>query len=127
MKEYKTAVRRQLLEYFESRCDRQLTVEDMLSDLAESGVSRSALYRNIDRMVSDGLLRRTQTAARRSAYQYIGSKRCSEHIHIQCTKCGRISHIEHSGEEALKAALKNSEFEIDEQKTVLYGVCRECN
>ena len=121
-----TAVRRKLIDYFESHCDRQLTIDDMMRDLAPEGVSRSAIYRNIDRMVSDGVLRRVQDSSRRSAYQYTASKHCCDHIHIQCTKCGRISHIEDDGERALKAALMNSEFKIDEQKTVLYGVCRKC-
>ncbi len=121
-----TAVRRTLLEYFESHCHEQLTIEDMQRDLSASGISRSALYRNIDRMVTDGLLRRTQDSARRSSYQYIAAERCSDRIHIQCTRCGRISHIEASGERALRAALKSSDFRIDEQKTVLYGVCRNC-
>ncbi len=126
MKEYLTAVRRSLLDYFEHHCDEQLTIEDMLHDLADSGISRSALYRNVDRMVRDGLLRRSTDGSRRSAYQYVGGEHCCDHIHIQCTRCGRISHIEDDGERALKAALANSDFHIDEQRTVLYGICRKC-
>lgn len=122
-----TAQRRQLIEYFERHCDQQLTIEDMTRDLAASGISRSAVYRNVDRMVGDGLLRRTQDSSRRSAYQYVGDTRCCDHIHIQCTKCGRISHIDDdNAERALKSALMSSNFKIDEQKTVLYGVCRKC-
>ncbi len=120
-----TACRKTLLEYLESHCDEQLAIEDMQRELAASGISRSALYRNVDRLVSEGVLRRVSNGSRRTAYQYIG-EHCCEHIHVQCTVCGRISHIEEAKERALKAALAGADFKIDEQKTVLYGVCREC-
>ncbi len=125
MKEYMTAVRRTLLDYFEHNCDRRLTIDDMQRELAASGISRSAIYRNVDRMVADGLLRRT-AEGRRSAYQYIASEHCCDHIHIQCTRCGVISHIEANEERALRAAFADSSFKLDEHKTVLYGVCRKC-
>ena len=128
MKEYITEQRRQLLNYFENHCDEQLTINDMTRDLRECGISRSAVYRNVDRMVNEGILRRASEDGRRSAYQYVGTKRCCNHIHIQCTKCGRISHIEDErAERALKLALQRSKFKIDEQKTVLYGICSKCS
>ncbi len=129
MKGYTTAQRRLLTEYFERHCDQQLTAERIAADMMQSGdISRSAVYRNIDRMVKEGQLRRFATEDGRLTYQYLASAHCCEHIHMQCTRCGRIFHMEdHSAETALKKALASTHFQIDQQRTVLYGVCGGCN
>ena len=128
MKGYMTAQRRLLVEYFEQHCDRQLTAEQIAADMQSGEISRSAVYRNIDRMVKEGQLRRFATEDGRFTYQYVASAHCCEHIHMQCTRCGKIFHMEdHSAETALNAALAESDFKIDRQRTVLYGVCGGCN
>lgn len=130
MKEYMTAQRKMLIDFFEHHCDQQFTI-DGIAELLKDGcsISKSAIYRNVDRMTEDGLLRRSSSDdGRCNTYQYVGAGHCCGHIHLQCTKCGRISHIEdENAENALKKALGQSNFKIDEQKTVLYGVCSKCN
>jgi len=129
VKEYITAKRKLLTEYFEAHRDVHLTAERICADLQKTGeISKSAIYRNLDRMVQEGKLLRTADKEGRLTYQYVAAADCCDHIHMQCTKCGKIFHMQNeSAEGALKAALQSSDFEIDSRRTVLYGRCGGCN
>ncbi len=129
MKEYMTAKRKMLVEYFEAHRDCHLTAEQIASDVQDLGeISKSAVYRNLERMVQEGKLIRSAGKDGRLTYQYVDAADCCDHIHMQCTRCGKIFHMENpSAEGALKAALKSSDFEIDSRRTVLYGRCGGCN
>lgn len=129
MKEYNTSKRKMLTDYFEAHRDLHLTAEQIVADLQDIGdISKSAVYRNLDRMVQDGRLIRSADEGGRLTYQYVAAKACCDHIHMQCTKCGKIFHMQNeSAEGALKAALQSSNFEIDSRRTVLYGRCGGCN
>ena len=47
---------------------------------------------------------------------------------MKCVKCSKILHMDDEAtSEMLVAALKKSNFKIDERKTMLYGVCDSCS
>ena len=130
MNDYQTKQRKELLCFFEKHCDEQLPISAILSELGEKNiVSRSAVYRNIERMIAEGIIRKSAKAEGiGSLYHYIGSPHCNEHLHLQCNHCGKIFHLENETEEdRLKKVLRNIGFSLDEQKTMLYGICRDCN
>lgn len=129
MNEYQTKQRTELLNYFETNCDRELSISDILTHFQnERKVSRSAIYRNIEKMTHDGLIRKSAKQDGKGAlYQFIGT-RCSGHLHLQCKLCGKIFHWEDSSaQQKMVGALMQSGFQLDSQKTVLYGTCRDCS
>ena len=129
MKTYQTGQRKQLLEFFASHVGEAFSVDGILAALpAEAQVSRSAVYRNVDRMVHEGVLRKTLSAdGSKALYQAADCGADCERIHLQCEKCGRVFHMEDKQEEArLRDALGRSGFKLDEHASLLSGTCRDC-
>ncbi|HPE95510.1 MAG TPA: transcriptional repressor [Bacillota bacterium] len=131
MAQYTTKQRKALIEYLKSNPDRQLTARQIADALEVSGcskISRSAVYRNLQLLKNEGIISLvTQDSARESVYQYIDSDECRECVHLTCTRCGQIQHLRTSAaDELVKNASDTDGFEIDRQKTVIYGVCKTC-
>lgn len=97
MRQYMTAQRKKLAEFLQSNSDYLFFAEEISKYLGgEGGMSISAVYRNLDRMVEEGSVHRFVRAETRSfLYQYVGAEPECSHVHLKCVKCGRIFHAEH--------------------------------
>ena len=128
MSKYLTRQRKILLDFFAENSDRQLTARQISDALQGSGVSLSAVYRNLAALEKEGELRRdVREGTRDAVYRYVGSDECRESIHLLCKCCGQSIHMKESDTEALlSGVLKNSGFRIDRTDTVLYGICDRC-
>lgn len=128
MKEYKTEQRKILLQFFAGNASESYSAEQVMAQLPSQQISRSAVYRNLDKMVQEGLLRKHMDPdGHKALFQYVDCSRHCERIHLQCEKCGRIFHMENAADEAkLKSVLDKSGFRLDEQATMLPGTCRDC-
>lgn len=129
MREYQTARRQLLLAFFQQHRTRKLTIDDLTRELAaEAVISRSAIYRNLDKMTRDGLLTRTlEPTGRKALYQLSVCEQCCERVHLRCEKCGKVMHMENPADELrLATLLEQNGFELDEHATVLVGVCKDC-
>ena len=129
MKRYATKQRSALGAFFESHADQQFTVEEIMAMLCKTkSISRSAVYRNINALVAQKTLQRFPVAgSRKFAYQYIGKEACKTHIHLKCEQCGRIVHLDNQTMDEIQNSLqKNSGFQVDKQKTIVYGLCKVC-
>lgn len=130
MKGYNTDQRRRLLAFFERHRDEQLSAEQISGMMGSEGeeISLSAIYRNIDRLEQDGLLRRDVSGdGRKAVFQYMGGS-CADHLHLQCTGCGHVIHLNDEATAAMRRAVSScGDFSIDERRTVLYGRCKNCS
>ena len=130
MKEYKTEQRRLLLSFFTNNSGESFSADQILSGLApEAQISRSSVYRNLDKMVQEGLVRKTLSAdGRKALYSYADCHQHCDRIHLQCGTCGKVFHMEDPSDEAsLKSVLGRSGFRLDEHAAVLPGTCRDCD
>lgn len=122
---YQTKPRRALLECFENNRDRQLTTDDVLALLGSSAPGKSTVYRLIKKLCDEGVLRRfALDGSSRSAYQLAGASCCSEHLHIKCTGCGMLLHLDKSAQDELT---RKTGFVIDDVRSMLYGKCEKCS
>lgn len=130
MRDYNTGQRRCLLAVLEKHCDEQLSAEQIAALICSDGgeISLSSIYRNIERLEQEGLLRRSSVGGHKKAvYQYIGGQ-CATHLHMQCVSCGQITHLDDEAANAMRRAVSScGDFDIDEKMTVLYGRCGECS
>ena len=133
MAEYETKQRRILLDYLKAHPDRGFSVEELYEGLiaehtADSVPGKSTRSRLIARLVSEGLVKRFAAGqGRQFAYQIVACDACDAHLHLKCTACGCLYHMDHAvSEQIMREVLSRSDFSLDEKETVLFGVCKGC-
>lgn len=126
---YKTRQKLLIDECVKKTGGRHFNVEDIADMLDASGshVGKTTVYRRLDKMVSDGIIRKYMLDGKSGAcYQYNTVNSC-EHFHLKCISCGRLIHADCSFLERLSQhVLSEHGFEIDGSRTVFYGKCSEC-
>lgn len=128
MSTYATKQRKILTDYLSSNPDKMLTADEIGDALEQSGISRSAIYRNLAELESEGKVRRSVREGSRKVYfQYTDAVHCRGELHLSCKICGKTIHMDHEAADALVADIAGRErFEIDKADTVLFGVCGDC-
>lgn len=130
IKVYKTRQRELILNCLSDAGDRHLTVKDVMYELSKRdiNVGQTTIYRHLDRLVSEGVVRRFYSNDSGSTcYQYVGGRNCTNHYHLKCTQCGELVHFECDELDKLYCHIGNEHgFEIDVARTVFYGKCARC-
>ena len=132
MAEYVTEQKKRLKRLLEENGDKAYTVEELVEKLAlrgEDGVlGKSTVYRLITKMVEDGHVKRfVRGNSRKFAYQIISGEYCDCHLHLKCTDCGKILHLDEGVSDELLYKVENaSGFCVSEATTVLFGRCGSC-
>ncbi len=106
-----------------------ITVDSLVSELESVGekVGRTTVYRCLERLNDEGIVRKYQTAGESACYQYISDEDCHEHFHLKCEDCGRLIHIECDRMADLSEHINaHHGFCVNKLKTVLYGLCEDC-
>ena len=64
----------------------------------------------------------------RALYQYADAgRRCHQHIHLKCVRCGEIFHMDcHFMDEVRRHLQEEHGFALQCEGSILYGVCRRC-
>lgn len=127
---YKTTQRKQLYDFLRAHPHQYFTVKQIEGALTEMGteISVSAIYRNLASLLDLGVIKKVvEKSGRETSYRYINSEICRNEIHITCSVCGTIFHMNHALASALQEQLmQQNEFQIDRSKTSISGICKEC-
>ena len=128
MPKYMTKQRKTLLDFLERHADEELSAKKIEAELADSGVSISAVYRNLSELEKEGKVRRiSKSGSREVFYLYTDTHECRESLHLSCKKCGKTYHMNSQCADMLINNLaQNDKFTIDKSDTVLYGICKAC-
>ncbi len=130
---YNTRHSSDILLYLQENPGVHLTAQEICRHLNDMGksVGLTTVYRQIERLVGDGLVNKYVMDGSESAcFEYIGDdgqmrdKNC---FHCKCLGCGKLIHLE-CGEilNLENHILKDHDFVLDMTRTVFYGLCREC-
>ena len=134
---YKTGARTQLLSFFDQNSDRQFTADELCAHFSapQSGkpIAKSTLYRQLDALCREGYLQRfdgTDPASGATVRYYQPSGEnggCRDHFHLKCLVCGALQHLECDQTLALLQHLAATHaFSVDCGRSILYGVCHDC-
>lgn len=133
MTTYKTEQKRELINFLTKNSHRSFTIDEMCRGMTAdanciSPPGKSTVYRLIPKLLDDNIIKQFNNGAScKTTYQLVGGQECREHIHLKCTKCGRILHTGHSFTKQLSNSLRNTEaFQISIDDTVLFGLCKDC-
>ncbi|MBQ7644315.1 MAG: transcriptional repressor [Spirochaetales bacterium] len=128
---YNTAARSRILGFLMENKDRTVNANDILKVLNDGGneVNITTIYRYLDKLTESGqVMKYVAENGTRAVYQYVEHEHhCEEHLHLQCTKCGAIIHLDCSfmDEIAEHISLEHG-FQIQCKNSIIYGVCRNC-
>ena len=127
MKTYSTENRRRLVDYLRAHPADSYTVDELCHALLSDGHGKSSLYRLVGRLCTEGILTKHPDPDGGPVRYRIHTSECTHHLHLQCTGCGRLIHLDRTLSERLGTALSDSaDFTLDECRTVLFGTCRLC-
>ena len=131
MKEYTTVSRMKINEYLEKNADKTVSAQDIITYLKECklDINPSTVYRYLDKLVGENrVIKYTAKDSMVCVYQYIEKdKKCSEHLHLKCVRCGKIAHLEcEFMDEISKHVMEDHGFEIQCKNSVIYGICADC-
>ncbi len=128
---YKTKQKDRILECLINNKDRHMTADEILAALNRESplVGKTTIYRHLDKLVSQGAVRRYFIEGGKSAcYQYMEQNGvCKKHFHLKCVGCGQLFHLECDYLGEMDSHIRSHHgFYIDQSKTVLYGQCGSC-
>ena len=128
---YNTKQKENLLEYLIKNKQKNNNVQEISAFLSAEGtpVGVATIYRQLDRLVEQGLVRKYSFDGKTSAcYQYIeDDEQCRSHFHLKCLSCGRLIHLDCDHLADLTRHIEEEHgFDIDYSQTVFYGVCSDC-
>ena len=128
---YKTKSREEIMAYLKSHTEQRFTAREIFEAVSEQteGINRTTVYRNLDRLCETGDLPRFKEPNQDSWYYQYSSEHdhCDEHMHAQCSACGRIFHLEESFVDTFeKRVLDEYGLVIDPSKSIIIGKCDKC-
>lgn len=131
MEKYKTRQSEILLACLKENSSRALRVDDIIDILKTKGesVGTTTVYRHIDYLVKQGFVRKFAAEDKTGAlFQYIHDPaECNEHFHLRCSECGELIHLSCDFmKEMDEHIFEHHGFRVDNSKTVLYGICKNC-
>ena len=133
MAHYQTEQNKKLTDFMNSNSEKAFSVEELYAEMEKiydkSEIpGKSTVYRLIQQMTEDGIVKRTaKEHSRKFVYQIAGSEHCAFHLHMKCTDCGRILHMDDDDTLQLMAQVfEKNRFSVDKKQTVLVGRCCEC-
>ncbi len=113
-------------------CGTHITADELIDIIkgSDQKVGRATVYRHLKQLEIDGKIKKYTLGEKNCCcYQYIApDSHCGEHYHLMCESCGKLEHIESDVIKSFAEKARQSYgFEIDEGKTVFYGLCKDCS
>lgn len=130
--QYKTKHKEELLAFLKEREGEHIVVADIYNYFTEQGntIGTATIYRQLEHLVDEGLVNKYVLDANTPAcFEYINrDANCHQScIHCKCVSCGKLIHLKCSGFLEIGEHIKeHHDFELDLQRTVIYGVCGNC-
>ena len=130
---YKTKQRDTLLGYLQKSPGVHITAADVCEHFKEqgAGIGQSTVYRHLEALVDEGILNKYIIDEKSPAcFEFVrpeshrGPGTC---FHCKCEKCGKLIHLDCSViAEIEKHLLEKHKFMLNPNRTVFYGICKEC-
>ena len=128
---YNTRTRQLILDYLQANPSRTLSAADIVAHLEAAGApaNPTTVYRYLDKLAAEQrVMKYVAKKGERAVYQYIDdAHHCHEHIHLKCTRCGQIFHMDcHFMDEVRQHLQQEHGFTLQCEGSILYGLCRDC-
>jgi Fur family ferric uptake transcriptional regulator len=93
----------------------------------DATINKVTVYRTLAMLKKQGLVDELDLMHLEGGKHYYEAKTTRDHIHLACTKCGRILEFESSLFEKLKGQIeREQQFRIDTVRVEAGGLCEHC-
>lgn len=122
---YNTRQRDEIADFFRQHRGGCFTAKDIILS-GEVSVGEATVYRTLSRLANQGVLKRFTDGQSGASYQ-LNEEECSFHFHLKCERCQKVIHMECDFMGDMKKHIEGShDFTVDIGKTVIYGLCGDC-
>ncbi len=130
-KHYNTSGKAALIDFLSSHPDEQFTADRLCALLyGNTKCRKSSIYRQLSDLCERQVVRKFRNEETDcSLFQYVGEAcDCDGHFHEKCIRCGKVEHLDcHASAEFFEHLRKEHGFEVLCGRSILYGLCAECN
>ncbi len=92
---------------------------------AGHSISRATIYRNLDLLVTAGLVNKVRLGGQRAVFEHVHAG--GDHDHMACRRCGRIVEFVSPGITAMLGEICRAHgFSPSESRLQILGLCRDC-
>lgn len=126
---YRTRQRDKLVEYMEKLNGRTFTVEEIANEEEIKGIiGKSTIYRLMAEFEKIGDVKKYHRKGQQKAvYMYTGKQDKHNHLHLKCTNCGELIHVDDSvSDKVVEIIGEQIDFWVNSKETVLFGTCFGC-
>ena len=124
---YNTESNKKILEFLKKNKDKSFSAEEIFSALSADGVCKSTVFRRLARLSESSEIKRLTNSADRSVrYQFMDREHCSAHLHLKCSACGRLIHLDNDFTHLIEERIRTlKSFSID-MSALIPGLCSGC-
>ena len=128
---YNTHTRQLILDYLTENRRRAVSAADIVPHLEAAGqrTNPTTVYRYLDKLAGQQrVMNYGADTGQPAVYPLTDAQRhCHQHIHLKCTRCGEIFHMDcHFMDEVRRHLLAEHGFTLQCEGSILYGLCRRC-
>lgn len=130
-KPYTTKTRQIILEYLKKQQAVTVSVSDIEKYLKDEGikVNTTTVYRYLDKLCAEHIvIKYPDLNSDKAVFQFAGEeKKCTEHLHLKCIKCGKVVHLDCDFMDELREHLyRDHGFRLQCSGDMLHGICQDC-
>lgn len=123
---YNTKQRDEIVDFFSRHRDGCFTAKELIRS-GEITVGEATVYRTLSKLANQGVLKRYTGDGAGASYQLNEGENCNSHFHLKCEGCGQLIHMDCGFMADMKKHIESSHnFTVDIGKTVIYGLCGDC-
>ncbi len=126
---YETKQSKLVYDFLKENLQKHFSAEEVYFAIKENGdnIGRTTVYRQLDRLVEEHKARKFFSGDNNACCYQLENENCHNHYHLRCSSCGTLIHTECDFLDKLSQHIFNDHnFKIDGSKTVLYGICKNC-
>lgn len=117
-----------LIQYLQKHSNTHLSIKEIQEELKDK-IGTTTIYRIINDLIETGIVTKIPLEYKQGyCYRYnFKRQNCNEHYHLICEKCNKLLHFESKKINNLANEInKTEDFQINNDRIVFYGVCKEC-
>lgn len=126
MSKYKTKQRSILLNFFKENSHTNYTASEIFTNLKSKNISLSAIYRNLIDLENSDIIEKIIDSNNNISYTFIHDVDCDNLFHLMCMTCNKTFHAPMEFTNSLKKYQLSTQFEVNLNKSILYGTCVNC-